>query len=251
MEEKFLGSRLKRQGRSGGKLLVRGRGGGNFVKSKYVADGSDNLLLGIPYKVLSIGKKNDKRVGFALYSCGMVGYVYVSDGVKEGDILLNNSGEYLSKMVQFLGSTYTIKDFKVGDKVSFIEGYPGGGYKYCKSYGTYGIIVKKLHGFEGLLVRMRSGVLKFFYDGTRCIFGSVPYFYHKYDYYYKAGEKRLLGYRPRVRGVAMNPVDHPHGGGEGKTSGGRHPVSPWGQLAKGYKTVKKRKSGLTKRLLLK
>lgn len=238
----FKGLNIKKQGRSNGIIRVRRRGGG--VSSKHVFSDTYGNLLGIPYKVLVIGVNNNLRLGIVMYSCGIVGQVYISDGVKVGDILINFDGENYSTLTKNLGSTCRLCDVEVGAKVSFIESFPGSGYKYCRSNGSYGIILKHIDYLGCTIVKMRSGILKSFFWNSRCVIGQVNNIHDQYDFFYKAGQSRLIGKRPSVRGVAMNPVDHPHGGGEGKTSGGRHPVSPWGQLSKGYKTRKKVKKDL-------
>ena len=128
----------------------------------------------------------------------------------------------------------------LGTVVHCIELFPGKGAQMSRSAGTSAQIL----AIEGRYVtlRLRSGEVRRVLSDCRATIGSVSNPEHSLRSIGKAGAKRWMGKRPSVRGVAMNPVDHPHGGGEGKTSGGRHPVTPWGVPTKGYKTRKKTKS---------
>lgn len=131
-----------------------------------------------------------------------------------------------------LGNTIKLHSAPVGSIIHSLSSF--GRIKYIKSAGTFGIIIQ--HTSTNSKIKMPSGNVKnFCFNNLNCILGSIPNELHKNIIYGKAGRKRLLGHRPRVRGVAMNPVDHPHGG---QTSGGSHPKTPWGKLTRGVRTSK-------------
>lgn len=132
------------------------------------------------------------------------------------------------------GDAYFIADLPVGASIHSIEKTPGQGSKLVRAAGCFGQIVQKTH--TSVVVKLPSGKLLYCKKNTRCTFGIVGYDNNKLCVIGKAGRARWLGRRPIVRGVAMNPVDHPHGGGEGKSKVGGHPVTPWGKLTKGKKT---------------
>ena len=133
-----------------------------------------------------------------------------------------------------IGNSLPMKNIPVGTQVHCIEMKPGKGAQIARSAGT----VAQIAAIEGdyVTVRLRSGETRKIFSSCKATIGEVGNSEHNLQSFGKAGAKRWLGVRPTVRGVAMNPIDHPHGGGEGKTSGGRHPVSPWGTPTKGYKT---------------
>lgn len=133
-----------------------------------------------------------------------------------------------------VGNCLPLKNIPVGTTIHCVEMKPGKGAQMLRSAGCSGQLVAK----EGVYatLRLRSGEMRKIHVLCRAVIGEVSNSEHNLRALGKAGAKRWRGIRPTVRGVAMNPVDHPHGGGEGRTSGGRHPVSPWGLPTKGYKT---------------
>ena len=133
-----------------------------------------------------------------------------------------------------VGNSLPMKNIPVGTQIHCIEMKPGKGAQIARSAGT----VAQIAAIDGeyVTVKLRSGEMRKIFSDCKATVGEVGNSEYNLQSYGKAGAKRWLGKRPTVRGVAMNPVDHPHGGGEGKTSGGRHPVSPWGTPTKGYKT---------------
>ena len=139
-----------------------------------------------------------------------------------------------------VGNTLKLASIPVGTMVHNIELKPKGGGKIARSAGGYAQLVGKDSGYA--LLRLRSGEMRLFLENCLATIGVVSNASHQNINLGKAGRSRWMGRRPSVRGVAMNPVDHPHGGGEGKTSGGRHPVSPTGVLAKGKRTRNSKKS---------
>ncbi|MFN3534665.1 MAG: 50S ribosomal protein L2, partial [Desulfatiglandales bacterium] len=145
-----------------------------------------------------------------------------------------------------VGNALPLKNIPVGTVVHNVELYPGHGGQIARSAGAGVQLLAKEGGYAHL--RMPSGEVRLVSLKCKATIGQVGNLEHENISIGKAGRSRWLGVRPRVRGVAMNPVDHPHGGGEGKTSGGRHPVTPWGVPTKGYKTRPKKESD---RLILK
>lgn len=159
----------------------------------------------------------------------------VCESQKEGKVY------YLGKSPEdaIVGNKMYLKDVPLGMLISSLEYKLGKGSQYLRSAGTFGKLQQK--NFSYNLARIKMPSKKEIYVPLNCIvkIGIISNSFYKNKVLAKAGRNRWLGNRPKVRGVAMNPVDHPHGGGEGKTSGGRHPVSPWGRLTKGKKTGKK------------
>ena len=157
------------------------------------------------------------------------------NGLKLGDKVM--SGEEAAIQI---GNCMRLRDIPLGTTIHCIEMKPGKGAQIARSAGTSAQLVAK----EGhhVTVRLRSGEMRKILSECRATIGEVSNTEHQLRSLGKAGAKRWLGIRPTVRGVAMNPVDHPHGGGEGRTSGGRHPVSPWGTPTKGYKTRKNKRT---------
>ncbi|MFH1279505.1 MAG: 50S ribosomal protein L2, partial [Candidatus Eisenbacteria bacterium] len=127
----------------------------------------------------------------------------------------------------------------LGSQIHNIEMRPGKGGQIARSAGSFAQLLAKEGGYA--VLRLPSGELRKIHLECKATLGQVGNLDHENQVTGKAGRSRWLGRRPKVRGVAMNPIDHPHGGGEGRTSGGRHPVTPWGVPTKGYKTRKKRK----------
>ena len=162
-----------------------------------------------------------------------VKYIISPEGTKAGDIIESGPSASIS-----LGNCLSLADIPLGTVVHCIEMFPGKGAQIGRSAGASAQIL----AIEGryTTLRLRSGEVRRVLSNCRATIGAVSNSEHSLRSIGKAGSKRWLGIRPSVRGVAMNPVDHPHGGGEGKTSGGRHPVTPWGVPTKGYRTRKKR-----------
>ena len=170
-----------------------------------------------------------------MYADGERKYIISPEGLSVGDEIVSGEGSPIKT-----GNSLSLKDMPLGTVVHCIELFPGKGAQMSRSAGTSAQIL----AIEGRYVtlRLRSGEVRRVLSDCRATIGSVSNTEHSLRSIGKAGAKRWMGIRPSVRGVAMNPVDHPHGGGEGKTSGGRHPVTPWGVPTKGYKTRKKTKS---------
>tara|TARA_Y100000739_G_C20438135_1_gene386555 strand:- start:31 stop:666 length:636 start_codon:yes stop_codon:yes gene_type:complete len=192
---------------------------------------------GITAKVETIEYDPNRSANIALilYADGERKYIISPEGLASGDQIISGEESPIKT-----GNSLSLKHMPLGTVVHCIELFPGKGAQMCRSAGTSAQIL----AIEGRYVtlRLRSGEVRRVLSDCRATIGSVSNSEHSLRSIGKAGAKRWMGIRPSVRGVAMNPVDHPHGGGEGKTSGGRHPVTPWGVPTKGYKTRKKTKS---------
>ena len=212
-----------------GRITVRHRGGG--VKRRYRIIDFKRSKENIPAKVEAISYDPNRTCNIALlaYADGFKNYILAPQGLKAGDIVISSSDADIKT-----GNSKKLKDIPVGTLVHNVELNPGAGGQMARSAGAYVQVMAK-EGNE-ILLRMPSGELRKGRQDCRATIGQVGNSDHEKRNLGKAGAKRKLGFRPGVRGVAMNPIDHPHGGGEGRTSGGRHPVSPWGTPTKGYKT---------------
>ena len=238
--EKSLLAPLKKSGGRNrtGKMTVRQRGGGH--KRRYRVIDFKRNKDGITATVKSIEYDPNRTAFIALleYADGEKRYIIAPDGLKVGDELL--SGETATPDV---GNTLFLSKIPLGAVIHSIEMQPGKGASIARSAGTYGQLMSREGKYA--IVKMPSGEVRRILLTCRATIGSTSNPDHGLQVLGKAGRKRWLGRRPRVRGVAMNPVDHPMGGGEGKASGG-HPRSRTGVMAKGQKTrnPKKRSSRL-------
>jgi large subunit ribosomal protein L2 len=216
-----------------GRITSRRRGGGH--KRLYRIIDFRREKLDIPAKVQAIEYDPNRSANLALlaYADGEKRYILAPRGVQEGDTLIstNNRVEFSA------GFCLPLAVIPPATKIHAIELHPGRGAKIARSAGQSAQLVS-VDG-ERATVKMPSGEIRFLHSRCRATIGEVGNGEHQNQSLGKAGRSRWLGRRPRVRGVAMNPVDHPMGGGEGRTSGGGHPQSPWGQLSKGFPTRKK------------
>jgi len=173
------------------------------------------------------------RIALVVYEDGEKRYIVAPAGLEVGQKII--SGKNASPEI---GNTMFLNDIPLGTVIHNIELKPGKGGALARSAGTYA----QLSAREGkyVTIKLPSGETRIVLTSCRATIGAVSNPDHSLEKSGKAGRTRWQGRRPRVRGVVMNPVDHPMGGGEGKSSGGRHPCSPWGQLSKGYRTRKKR-----------
>lgn len=175
------------------------------------------------------------------YDDGKFSYILSPKNLNVGDKIISSDKAEIN-----VGNCLPLEVIPVGTIIHNIEIKPGKGGQIARSAGTYAVLLNKDSGYAQ--IKLRSGEVRRISLASRATVGSVSNIDHKNISYGKAGRVRWLGRRPVVRGVAMNPVDHPHGGGEGKTSGGRHPVTPWGEKTKGKKT---RKNKFTSRFIVK
>ena len=235
VEKSLLRPITKTGGRNNqGKITARHRGGGH--KRRYRVIDFKRYKDGIEARVDSIQYDPNRSARIALlnYSDGEKRYIIAPDGLAAGMTVV--SGESAEPKV---GNCMQLKNIPTGMAVHNIELYPGQGATMCRSAGTSAVLMAR----EGTWAQLSlpSGEIRRVPIKCRAVIGKVGNTDHNAIVLGKAGRKRWLGRRPHVRGTAMNPIDHPHGGGEGRTKGGRHPVSPTGVPAKGGSTRKRRK----------
>jgi len=235
--EKSLLKPLKRNGgrNSQGRLTMRHRGGGHKRRYRVIDFKRDKH--GIPAKVASIEYDPNRTARIALlhYVDGEKRYILAPLGIRVGDVLSSGPDSEVKP-----GNALPLSNIPLGISVHNLELSPGKGAQIVRSAGGSANIIAKEGGFAR--VRLPSGELRLIRVNCMATLGQLGNLEHEGISIGKAGRNRWLGRRPKVRGVAMNPIDHPHGGGEGKSSGGRHPCTPWGQPTKGYKTRKKKKA---------
>ena len=228
---KGLVSRKKRKGgrNNNGRITVRHRGGGH--KQHYRIIDFKRTKDGIPATVerIEYDPNRSAHIALLLYSDGERRYIIAPSGLNQGDTVQSGNDAPIK-----VGNALDLNSIPVGSTIHCVELKPKKGAQIARSAGSYVQFVAK----EGntATLRMKSGEVRRVPVECRAVLGTVSNSEHSLKSIGKAGAKRWLGVRPTVRGVAMNPIDHPHGGGEGRTSGGRHPVSPWGVPTKGYRT---------------
>ena len=233
----------KKAGRNNrGRVTSRRRGGG--VKRLYRIIDFKRNKFGIAAKVAHIEYDPNRSARIALlhYVDGEKRYIIAPVGLKQGDVVLAGEGADIKP-----GNAMQMSRIPVGTVIHNVELYPGKGGQLCRAAGTYAQLVAKEGKYA--LLRLPSGEVRKVLASCVATVGQVGNIQHENISLGKAGRNRWLGRRPQVRGVAMNPIDHPLGGGEGRSSGGRHPVSPWGMPAKGFKTRDKNKA--SSRLIIK
>ncbi|PSJ44336.1 50S ribosomal protein L2 [Zobellella endophytica] len=232
----LLDKKSKSGGRNNaGRITTRHIGGGH--KQHYrIVDFKRNKD-GIPAKVerLEYDPNRSANIALVLYADGERRYILAPKGVQAGDQLLSGDAAPIKA-----GNCLPMRNIPVGSTVHAIEMKPGKGAQIARSAGTYAQILAREGSYVTL--RLRSGEVRKVLAECRATLGEVGNAEHMLRQLGKAGAQRWRGVRPTVRGVAMNPVDHPHGGGEGRTSGGRHPVTPWGKPTKGAKTRKNKRT---------
>lgn len=234
--EKSLLAPLKKSGgrNNRGRITARHRGGGH--KRRYRIIDFKRNKPGIPAKVAHIEYDPNRTARIALlhYADGEKRYVIATLGMSVGDTVVTGVDAAVR-----VGNTLPLRRIPQGSSVHSVELIPGRGAQIARSAGSSAQLMAKEEPYA--LLRMPSGEIRRVSMDCLATLGQVGNIDHMNITIGKAGKSRWLGRRPHVRGVAMNPVDHPMGGGEGRSSGGRHPCSPWGVPAKGYKTRKKRK----------
>lgn len=218
-----------------GRITSRRRGGGH--KRRYRVIDFRRNKLGIPATVETIEYDPNRSANIALvcYADGARSYIIAPQGLKVGQKIIS-----ADKVEIEVGNAAPIGTLPIGANVHNIELTLGRGAQLARSAGAFAIISGR--DGEYTIIKLPSGETRKVHNRCIATIGIVGNHEHELVSIGKAGRSRWLGLRPRVRGVAMNPVDHPLGGGEGKTSGGRHPVSPWGKPTRGKKTRNKRKT---------
>ena len=226
----LVGSQSKHAGRNNnGHITTRHQGGGH--KQHYRLVDFKRTKDGIPAKVerLEYDPNRTANIALLLYADGERRYVIAPKGMVVGQQVLSGAEAPIKS-----GNTLPIRNIPVGTTIHCIEMIPGKGAQLARSAGTSAQLLAR----EGVYaqVRLRSGEIRRAHVECRATIGEVGNEEHSLRSIGKAGANRWRGIRPTVRGVVMNPVDHPHGGGEGRTAAGMHPVSPWGTKTKGYRT---------------
>lgn len=218
-----------------GRITTRHRGGGH--KRRYRQVDFRRTKDGIPARVerVEYDPNRSAHLALILYADGERRYILAPKGIREGDELLSGREAPIKT-----GNCLPLRNIPVGTQVHCIELKPRKGAQLVRAAGGSAQLVAREGAYATL--RMRSGEMRKIHIDCRATIGEVGHGENNLRKLGKAGAKRWRGVRPTVRGVAMNPVDHPHGGGEGRTSGGRHPVSPWGVPTKGYKTRKNKRT---------
>ena len=237
---KPLAALIEKKSKSGGRnnngrITTRHIGGGH--KQHYRVIDFRRNKDGIPAVVERLEYDPNRTAHLALlkYADGERRYIIAPKGVSAGTSLVSGVDADIKA-----GNTLPLRNIPLGSVIHCIELKPGKGAQIARSAGTSAQLVAREGTYATL--RLRSGEMRKVLVECRATLGEVGNSEHSLRQLGKAGAKRWKGVRPTVRGVAMNPVDHPHGGGEGRTSGGRHPVTPWGVRTKGYKTRKNKRT---------
>ena len=234
-EKRLTRALRKRGGRNNtGRITIRRRGGGH--KRRYRIIDFKRNKLEIPGKVATIEYDPNRSAYISLihYADGDKRYIISPEKLKVGDDVISGENVPLKN-----ANSLPLKNIPAGINVHNVELSPGKGGQMARSAGAYAQVMA--HDNKLCTLKLPSGEVRMVLDECRATIGQVGNRTHEQVVSGKAGRTRWLGRRPKVRGVAMNPVDHPMGGGEGKSSGGRHPSTPWGKPTKGYKTRKKNK----------
>lgn len=218
-----------------GRVTVRHQGGGHKQRYRIVDFRRDKD--GVPARVerLEYDPNRSANIALLLYADGERRYIIAPKGVSVGAELVSGPESPIRA-----GNCLPLRNIPVGTTVHCIEMKPGRGAQIARSAGATSQLIAREGSYATL--RLRSGEMRKIHVDCKATVGDVGNSEHALESLGKAGASRWRGVRPTVRGVVMNPVDHPHGGGEGRTSGGRHPVSPWGVPTKGYKTRRNKRT---------
>jgi len=237
----LLEKKTKSGGRNNaGRITTRHRGGGHKQRYRVIDFRRDKDNVPARVERLEYDPNRSAHIALLLYADGERRYIVAPRGVAAGAELMSGAAAPIKP-----GNCLPLRNIPVGTTVHCVEMKTGRGAQLARSAGTSAQLIAR-EGSTAIL-RLRSGELRRASVDCRAVIGEVGNSEHALRSLGKAGATRWRGIRPTVRGVAMNPVDHPHGGGEGRTSGGRHPVSPWGQPTKGHKT---RQNKRTDRMIL-
>ncbi len=235
--EKSLLAPLNRSGgrNNSGRITKRHTGGGHKRQYRIVAFRRDKLEVPARVSAIEYDPNRSARIALLFYADGEKRYILAPNGLNVGDNVVASDTADIRP-----GNTMTIRSIPLGTWVHNVELKVGKGGQLARSAGAYAMIAAKEGRYAQL--RLPSGEVRLVIQDCRATIGQVGNLDFEKIKIGKAGRNRWLGKRPQSRGVAMNPVDHPHGGGEGKSSGGRHPVTPWGVPTKGYKTRTNRRT---------
>jgi len=235
-------AKLRISGRNNkGHLTIRHRGGGHKRLYRIIDFRRDKREIVAKVASLEYDPNRSAHIALLAYADGDKRYILAPEGLAVGStVVASDSADIL------IGNALPLKNIPLGTMIHNIELKKGKGGQMARSAGTAAQLLAKEAGYAQ--IKMPSGETRMVHLDCYATIGQVGNLNYENVSIGKAGRTRWLGIRPTVRGVVMNPIDHPHGGGEGKTSGGRHPVSPWGQPTKGYKT---RNNKRTQRFIIK
>ena len=235
--EKSLTEGLRSKGgrNNKGRITARRRGGGHKRRYRLIDFKRQKKNVTATVKRLEYDPNRTAFIALIKYDDGEIGYILAPQRLREGDQVISGLAVDIKP-----GNAMPMQNIPVGTIVHNVEMKPGKGGQIARSAGTYAQIIGKDQGYAQL--RLISGELRMIRAECMATIGAVSNPDQQNIKLGKAGRKRWIGKRPAVRGVAMNPVDHPHGGGEGRTSGGRHPVTPWGKPTKGKRTRSNKKT---------
>lgn len=212
-----------------GRITCRHKGGGHKQRYRIIDFKRDKDGIKANVERIEYDPNRSAHIALLKYEDGEFRYIIAPKGTKAGDTLVSGADAPIS-----MGNCLPLRNMPLGSNLHCIEMRPGKGAQISRSAGTSVQLVAKENNYATL--RLRSGEMRKVLLSCKAVLGEVSNGEHNLRSLGKAGANRWRGVRPTVRGVVMNPVDHPHGGGEGRTSGGRHPVTPWGVPTKGYKT---------------
>jgi large subunit ribosomal protein L2 len=232
----LLEKKRKTGGRNNqGRITTRHIGGGHKQHYRLIDFKRNKQDVPAIVERLEYDPNRSANIALLLFKDGERRYIIAPKSLKVGDQVISSSVAPIK-----IGNCMLLSNMPLGTMVHCVELRPGAGAQIARSAGTFAQLIAK----EGVYVtlRLRSGEIRKVSSDCKAVIGEVSNSEHNLISLGKAGASRWRGIRPTVRGVAMNPVDHPHGGGEGRTSGGRHPVSPWGMPTKGYKTRKNKRT---------
>jgi len=218
-----------------GRITTRHIGGGHKQFYRLVDFKRDKADIPAVIERIEYDPNRTANIALVLYKDGERKYIIAPKGIEVGQEILSSETTPVK-----VGNCMPLRNMPLGATIHCVELKPGKGAQIARSAGTSVQLVAKDGAY--VTIRLRSGEMRKVMSDCRGVVGEVSNSEHNLISLGKAGAKRWRGVRPTVRGVAMNPVDHPHGGGEGRTSGGRHPVSPWGTPTKGYKTRKNKRT---------
>jgi len=226
----LLEKKSKNSGRNNqGRVTTRHKGGGHKQHYRIIDFKRDKLDVAGKVERIEYDPNRTAHIALILYKDGERRYMIAPKGLQVGQEVI--SSEFAPIRA---GNCLPIRNIPIGSQLHCVENKPGKGAQFARSAGAAVQLVAKEGAYA--TIRMRSSEMRKVLIDCKAVIGEVSNAEHNLISLGKAGASRWRGVRPTVRGVAMNPVDHPHGGGEGRTSGGRHPVSPWGTPTKGYKT---------------
>ena len=218
-----------------GRITMRHIGGGHKRRYRIIDWKRNKFDVVGTVERLEYDPNRSANIALVLYKDGERRYILAPKGVVAGDVIQSGVDAPIKA-----GNTLPMRNIPVGSTVHNVELKPGKGGQLARSAGAYAQIVARDGAY--VTIRLRSGEMRKVLSEGRATIGEVGNSEHMLRELGKAGASRHRGIRPTVRGVVMNPIDHPHGGGEGRTSGGRHPVSPWGMPTKGFKTRKNKRT---------